>query len=236
MLTVYPARRIHTMNDPMPTASAVLVRDDRIVEVGTMETLRPWLDAHAHTIDDRFRDMVIMPGFIDPHLHPSLGAVLLPCHFITAMEWRLPNRVCPPIRGKEAYVARLWEIEAGLGSPDEPFITWGYHKIWHGEVNREVLNEISASRPIVVWQRSFHEIIANDAAIDWMRLDRAELARHPQIERSTGRFFETGIWARCIRWTGSTGKSRSKSRLAGRVRPPGFPSDRTGARPWPATS
>lgn len=192
-ITVFTARRVRTMNPSNPVATAVAVRDGRIVEVGDRETMRPWLDAHPHDIDERFADKVIMPGFIDPHLHPSMAAMLLPCHFITAMEWRLPNRICPPIKGKDAYMARLREIEAGLPDPAEPLITWGYHKIWHGEVNRETLNAVSGERPIIVWQRSFHEIIANDAAIDWMKLDRADLERHPQIELSTGRFFETGL-------------------------------------------
>ena len=52
-LTVYPARKIVTMDPSMPTATVVAVRDDRIVAVGTMETLEPWLDAHEFEIDER---------------------------------------------------------------------------------------------------------------------------------------------------------------------------------------
>lgn len=192
-ITVFTARRIHTMNPSLPQATAVAVRDGMILEVGSLETLRPWLDAHPHAVDDRFRDHVIMPGFIDPHLHPTLAAILLPCHFITAMEWKLPDRVAAPVRGHNAYLDRLKDIEASLEDPAEPLVTWGYHKIWHGTVERETLNGISASRPIVVWQRSFHEIIANDAAIDWMGLDRDALARHAQIDPNAGRFYETGL-------------------------------------------
>ncbi len=192
-LLVYTARAIRTMNPSLPLATAVAVRDGRIVEVGTLETLRPWLDAHPHRIDDRFRDRVLMPGFIDPHLHPALAAVLLPCHFITAMEWRLPDRTSPPVKGHNAYLHRLKEIDGQMGDPAEPLVTWGYHKIWHGTVDRRTLNGISPTRPIFVWQRSFHEIVANDAAIDWMGLNRDDLARHEQIDPETGRFYETGL-------------------------------------------
>ena len=73
----------------MPLATAVAVSGDRIVEVGSLESLRPWLDAHPHDIDDRFADKIVMPGFVDLHLHPSTAA-LLPMHFITAMDWQLP--------------------------------------------------------------------------------------------------------------------------------------------------
>ena len=71
-LTVYPARKIVTMDPSMPTATVVAVREDRIVAVGTMETLVPWLDAHEYEIDAQFQDKVLLPGFIDPHLHPGL--------------------------------------------------------------------------------------------------------------------------------------------------------------------
>ena len=192
-ITVYTARKIRTMNPSMPEATAVAVREGRIVEAGSLETLKPWLDAYPHKIDTRFENHVLMPGFIDPHLHPSLGAILLPCHFITAMTWHLPDRVSPPVTSHEDYVARLREIEKSMTDPGELLLTWGYHKIWHGVVDRTVLNDISATRPIIVWQRSFHEVIANDAAIDWMKLDRAELERHPQIDLASGRFFETGL-------------------------------------------
>jgi predicted amidohydrolase YtcJ len=192
-LTVFVARRIRTMNASMPLATAVAVADGRIVEVGTLESLKPWLDAHPYRLDRTFENHVLMPGFIDPHLHPTLGAILMPCHFITAMEWVLPDRTCPAVTSHAAYLTRLGEIEAGMADPDEVLITWGFHRIWHGSVDREALNRVSATRPIVVWQRSFHEIIANDAAIDWMGIDRADLERHPQIDMPSGRFYETGL-------------------------------------------
>lgn len=190
-LTVFVAKLIHTMNPGMPHATAIAVADDRIIEVGTLETMQPWLDAHPHTIDETFADKVVMPGFIDPHIHPTLGSMLLPMHFITAMEWDLPNRQVPATKTPEAYWEELRRIEADL-APGEPLHTWGYHTIWHGEMHRERLNEISTERPIVVWQRSFHEIYVNDAGFDMLGLDPDRLAAHPQVDIAAGRFFETG--------------------------------------------
>ena len=90
MLTLYPAKKVITMNPSMPEAQAILVEDERIVEVGTIEHMQPWLDAKPHRVDDSFTDHIICPGFIDPHLHPSMAAVLLPMEFVTAMRWKLP--------------------------------------------------------------------------------------------------------------------------------------------------
>lgn len=113
-IVVYTAKRIRTMNPSMPIATAVAVRDGQIIEVGTLETLRPWLDAHPHRIDRTFEKHVLMPGFIDPHLHPSLAAVLLPTHFITALDWKRPDGTSTAVQGHNAYLDRLKQIEEGL--------------------------------------------------------------------------------------------------------------------------
>jgi len=191
-ISVFTAKRIHTMTESAPTATAVAVRDGIILEAGTLETLAPWLDAHPHKIDARFSDKIIMPGFIDPHLHPFIGAVLLPTSFITAFEWKLPGREVPATRGHEAYLQAIREAVGNDDGSKPIFVTWGYHQIWHGKVTREQLNAISSKRPILVWHRSFHEVILNDAAIDLLKIDRQVMRDHPQIDAQAGRFSETG--------------------------------------------
>jgi predicted amidohydrolase YtcJ len=192
-ITVYTARMIRTMEPALRTARAVAVRGDKIVEVGSLETMKPWLDAHPHTIDERFREHVIMPGFIDPHLHPSMAALLLPMHFTTALEWHLPWQDVPATRGHNEFLDRLKEIDLDMGEPQKPMFTWGHHPIWHGEVDRQTLNGISATRPIIVWHRGFHTLVVNDAAIAWMGMDEADGERHPQVNMAEGRFYETGL-------------------------------------------
>jgi predicted amidohydrolase YtcJ len=77
-ITVFTARRVRTMERSQPVAEAVAVRDGHVLEVGSLATMKPWLDRYPHTVDDRFAEHVIMPGFIDPHLHPSMAAMLPP--------------------------------------------------------------------------------------------------------------------------------------------------------------
>ncbi len=192
-ITVYTARAIHTMNPSFPVARAVAVSDERIIEVGDPETLRPWLDAHPHRFDDRFKNHVLMPGFIDPHLHPSMAALLLQMDFITAMDWRLPWQDVTAVRGQNAFLDRLSEIESAIPDPDEPLFTWGHHPMWHGDIERETINSVSRSRPIIVWHRGFHSLFVNDAALRWMGLNSADIECHPQIDAETGKFFETGL-------------------------------------------
>ena len=154
-ITVFTARAIHTMEPSLPQGTAIAVRAGQVLEVGTLDSLKPWLDRHPHNIDDSFADKVIMPGFIDPHLHPSMAAVILPMQFITALEWDLPWEKVPATKTHDAYLARLKEL-ADNGE-DTPFFTWGYHRNWHGHVTRKALDEACPDRPVIMWGwRSSH--------------------------------------------------------------------------------
>ena len=61
-LTVFTAKHIRTMDAGRTLTDAVAVKDGRIVSVGTLATMRNWLDREEHVIDDRFSDKVIFPG------------------------------------------------------------------------------------------------------------------------------------------------------------------------------
>ncbi len=191
-ITIYPARRIHTMSRSNPVAEAVAVRDGIILEAGRIEDMRPWLDGAEVRVDEQFADKILFPGFIDPHLHPSLGATILPCHFITAFEWDLGSRKVAATRGNEAYLAALAEAVDERDPEQKLFVSYGYHRSWHGIVGRPDLNRIASDTPVILWHRSFHELIMNDAAIDLLGLDRQMMEDHPQIDADMGVFFETG--------------------------------------------
>ena len=192
MITVYSAKSIITMNASMPRAEAVAVRDGRIIETGTLESLQPWLSKHDHKIDEQFKNSFLVPGLIDPHLHPSMAAVLLPTYFITAMEWKMPWGTTPATRSAAEYDERLKEA---LSKPThgELFITWGHHNLWHGPISRSRLNSIDSKTPIVVWNRSFHEVCMNDAALELLEIKEADVENATQIDFEKGRFYEIGL-------------------------------------------
>ena len=66
------------MEPERPEATAVAVADGRIRAVGDLASVRAELgaDAEAFAVDRRFQDLVLLPGFIDPHIHPSLAAII----------------------------------------------------------------------------------------------------------------------------------------------------------------
>ena len=192
MLTLYPAKKVITMNPSMPEAQAILVEDERIVEVGTIEHMQPWLDAKPHRVDDSFTDHIICPGFIDPHLHPSMAAVLLPMEFVTAMRWKLPWGKVEPTTTESAFDQRMRQLHHEK-EPEGPLFIWGYHQLWHGKMSKPRINTVSNTRPIVVWHRSFHELYMNDAALHMVGLKEQDIKAGAQIDFGNGHFYETGL-------------------------------------------
>ncbi len=190
-ITIFKASKVITMNPSWPEGNAVAVRDGRILEVGTLQSLQPWLADDEHQVHD-LGDQVLLPGLIDPHLHPVMAAVLLPMQFVTAMEWQLPDRSVPATTDPQGYISRLRELEAET-PPDKPFFTWGYHGSWHGEMSRDLMDDIAGERPMVVWHRSFHEVYLNTAMMMQLGVTEEQIGQHPQIDYENGRFYETGL-------------------------------------------
>ena len=84
-----------------------------------------------------------------------------------------------------------------MTDPDEIFWSWGYNNYFHGDLTRSMLDEVSASRPIVIWHRSVHEFFLNTAAIERYGINQSDidvLGTHV-VEQSNiedGHFFEAG--------------------------------------------
>jgi len=194
---VYVAKKIITMEDKMPTATAVAVKGDKIVAVGTLDEVKKTLTEQNFIIDKRFADKIIMPGLIDPHLHLFLLAFLAPTTFITPDDWDLPWAKIKGITGHEEYMKKVVETEKAMKNKKQWFITWGYHQYFHGNISRKDLDAISMTRPIVVWHRSFHEIYLNTAAIDAMKITEDKINGHglasEQMDLPNGHFWEAGF-------------------------------------------
>jgi predicted amidohydrolase YtcJ len=167
--TVYPARKIITMNPMQPEATHVAVRDGRILGVGSLEQVSAW---GAHTLDERFADKVLMPGLIEGHCHLKEGS-MWDMPYLGWFDRRDPQgTVWPGLRSMEAVVARLREIDAGMAASHqpagEPLIAWGFDPIYFGgeRMTVEHLDRASATRPIVIAHANGHLMNVNSAMLE----------------------------------------------------------------------
>lgn len=198
-IILYSSNELLTMSDKTPIgANSVVVQEGKIVDLGKKETLIAKYQSHpSFTIDEQFEDKVITPGFVEPHIHLWLSAILLGSEFITPADWNFPWGNVEGIQGNDAYFARLTEIESEMKDKETPLLTWGYHNYFHGsEMSKEKLNAISNTRPIIVWHRSFHELYFNDAAMEMFGWSEAswtgEGQGYAQLDWDKGHAYENG--------------------------------------------
>jgi predicted amidohydrolase YtcJ len=178
--TVYVTKQIITMNPQQPTATHVAVRDGRILAVGDSNLMQQWGDFE---IDQRFADMILMPGLIEGHCHLKEGSM-----------WQWPylgwfdrkdtsGKTWPGLRSMDAVVERLREVEATMqaSNPDDatPIFAWGFDPIYFGgeRMTTEHLNRVSNARAVVVGHANGHLMNVNSVA-----LREANIDRHCEIE------------------------------------------------------
>ncbi|RYX93350.1 MAG: amidohydrolase [Bradyrhizobiaceae bacterium] len=172
---VFSARKIVTMNPSRPVATHVAVRDGRIVAVGSLDEIA---SLGGGKVDDRFKDKVLLPGFVEGHSHIMEGMMwLLP--YVGAFDRRSPDgKLVAGVASIDAIVERLQQAEKTMADPDAPLFAWGFDPLHIGSVSltRQDLDRVSTTRPIMVVHASFH--ISN---VNTLVLQRAELDRTTNI-------------------------------------------------------
>lgn len=167
--TIFSARRIITMDPSRPEATHVLVRDGRILAVGTPDDMGDWGEAQH---DVRFGDKVLMPGFVEGHAHILEGSIwrftYLGHYARTAPDGRRWNG----ITNTDQLVERL--RERGQELPEGPIVGWGFDPLFvPGErLSRLDLDRISTDRPVVVLHSNMHLLTANSVALELAGYDR----------------------------------------------------------------
>lgn len=163
--TIYVARRIHTLNASRPVATAVAVRDGRVLAVGSLDECASWGD---HVVDATFENMVLTPGFIEAHSHVTEGAFSMFPYVGWFDRPRPDGTVSPGVRSYRDLIARLREADSMLADPDTPLVAVGFDPIYfEGDdaLDRRHLDEVSTNRQIYVIHASIHLASVNSAAL-----------------------------------------------------------------------
>jgi predicted amidohydrolase YtcJ len=201
-VTIFEAATIVTMEPSNPSARFVAVADGIILGIAdSVAAFDPWTRGRSVSVDRRFAKNVLMPGLIDPHVHPMIAAVALNMAFLAPDDWKLPSGAYPGVQTQQGYRQQLAALLAQ--SKDDVFICWGYHELFHGPIDRAYLDQIAPERPVIIWQRSFHDIIVNSAMMkNWgfetqAQLDAAASAAKvapSDVNFAKGHFSENGTF------------------------------------------
>ncbi|MCH1526096.1 MAG: amidohydrolase, partial [SAR86 cluster bacterium] len=158
------AKEIITLDDRYQDIDAIFIKGDRIHSVGSKDKIsKEFPDIR---VDTAHENDVIIPGFIEHHIHPLLAGITMNSEIVAIDDWDIPHKKSAGVRNREGYLKRLSAIENNMSDPKEPLVSWGFHHYFHGKLTRQDLDLISKDRPILIIHRSFHEFIMNSSALN----------------------------------------------------------------------
>lgn len=193
-VTVFIARRILTMDPGRPVARAIAVKNGRILSIGNLDSMRPWLERFSYDVDETFRDHILMPGFIDPHTHFRMSGELMALTYVGPVDSWGPQGTNPGLPTRDAVLERLRQEDAAKSDPDEPLIAWGLDPaLQGGHFHRDELDSVSATRPIHTTTYAPHVVVVNSPMLERIEIDESTqvygVERYPD-GRLNGQFIE----------------------------------------------
>ncbi|MFZ4718375.1 MAG: amidohydrolase [Ilumatobacteraceae bacterium] len=169
--TIFVARKVVTMHRSNPTATAVAVRDGRVLAVGTVEECQAWGEA---TIDTTFADKVLIPGFVEAHGH-TMDALVASFPYVGFFDYPLPDGTVA--KGVKSYRDMLDALRAADAElpPGQTLLANSFDPIYFPDeprLTREHLDLVSTERPIYVRHASGHLATVNSGLLAKEGIDR----------------------------------------------------------------
>lgn len=165
-----------TVNENQPRATAVVVKDGKILFTGTQDQAETFLanENIEYRLETQFADKTIVPGFIEAHMHP-LGASLFTARFGYAGQIERTGKggvVLPASLTKEELASTVKNFvneHNAAGKKGEWLNLWGLDPLLLTDgtvVDRDFLDEICADSPIFFMHASCHVAAFNSMAIE----------------------------------------------------------------------
>jgi hypothetical protein len=170
---IYTARIIRTANPSRPTATAIAVRDGKVLAVGSLEECQEW---GITEVDTRFASHVITAGFVEAHSHIGAGMyATLP--YVGFFPRLMPDgSLVQGLSTTQELIERLHELAAQT-TDTTPLVVAGFDPIYmQGERLATLhLDEVSTTRAIFVMHASSHLATVNS----YVLAKYAITAEHP---------------------------------------------------------
>jgi predicted amidohydrolase YtcJ len=175
-LLVYNAT-IYTVDSSFSTAEAMVVKDEKIVEVGKTVDLQSKYEA-KEKLDAQGK--FIYPGFIDAHAHfTGYGFSLNRVNLVGTESW---DAVIEKVKAFAKENPEGWLLGRGWDQNDWPVKEFP---------TNEKLNELFPDRPVVLTRIDGHAAIANQKALDLAGIKAGDKLTGGEVEVKNGKL--TGI-------------------------------------------
>ncbi|MFB9781922.1 amidohydrolase [Rhodococcus baikonurensis] len=143
--------------------TAVAVKDGRFVALGTDAEISALTDSGTSVVD--LAGAVVVPGFIETHLHPMMWGLMLSGVDAT-------TSACPTVEK----LIRALAARAAITPVGEPIEAWGFDDSLVAEdrgLTAADLDKASTEHPILVRHLSAHGIYVNSVALEKAGIDSA---------------------------------------------------------------
>jgi predicted amidohydrolase YtcJ len=180
-----------TMDETLPAAEALAVREDRIVAVGSARKIKAYIGEATRIVD--LQGKLAVPGFIDSHAHfTGVGEAKMVLDLTKTKNWgeivAIVGEAAQKAAPGEWIRGRGWHQEKWDRTPDPNIDGLPYH---------HDLSEVSPENPVLLTHASGHSCLANAKAMDLAGVTKTttdppggEIVRDP-AGRPIGAFRET---------------------------------------------
>ncbi|WP_146346147.1 amidohydrolase [Phaeobacter marinintestinus] len=166
--TIYLGGPILTIDDDMPRAEAVAVRDGKIVAVGSLSDIMALQDDNTKLFDLEGR--ALLPGFVDSHGHAVMGGL----QALSANLLAAPDGKVTDIPSLQATLRDWMADNAATVEKVHLIVGFGYDQSQLTELRhptREDLDAVSTDVPIIIVHQSGHFGVANSKALELTNVD-----------------------------------------------------------------
>jgi predicted amidohydrolase YtcJ len=164
-ITIFQAKKIVTLHEVVPEATHVAVREGRILGAGKLEDLTGW---GKYTLDETFKDLVIVPGLIEAHNHVFEGIVAFLPYVGFYDRPAIDGSTLKGITTFDDLITYLKAEDAKLTDPDTPLIAFGFDAIYfwgQDPISKTTLDQVSTTRQVAIWYASEHTLMLNTTAL-----------------------------------------------------------------------
>ena len=190
-LQVWWNGHVLTMDANGTQATALVIKDDRIVAVGSDDDVQRWLPDADVQLD--LGGATVVPGFIEAHGHfPGAG--------LSAVAADLNSPPIGPVKNIPEALAALGQLQADQPG-DDWLIGFGYDDTMLEEkrhLTSADLDSVSTERPIIAMHISAHMVVVNSFALKLFGIDATtpdpeggEIRKDAATGEPTGLLLET---------------------------------------------
>jgi predicted amidohydrolase YtcJ len=151
---------IFTADPDQPSATALAIKEGKIVYLGGDEGVQTWIGDETEVVS--LEGNMVLPGLTDGHTHAGILSL-----FASVEQVDTPN--------PEPQELQRWLKQYAENNPELEFIIAGYFRTGDFGVegpNKSLIDEVVSDRPVALMDDSGHSMLLNTKALEVMGIDR----------------------------------------------------------------